>query len=133
MTFPSTMPTPSDILLDIGVKDLEALAGEKKRKLKIERAQFFEAGQRQARLSDELEEIEKKISDFDGGICPCCNQPAPKMFEALKAKRAEIEIAYGKAHEEVIEISNKCQDIEREVNDLETQIHQALLQQRGKL
>jgi DNA repair exonuclease SbcCD ATPase subunit len=133
MTFPSTMPTPSNVLLDSGVKDLEALAKEKKRKLKIERAQFFESGQRQARLSDELEEIEKKISDFDGGTCPTCNQAAPKMFDALKAKRAEIEIAYGKAHEEVIEISNKCQEIEREVNDLETQIHQVLRKSRGQI
>jgi hypothetical protein len=129
---PSTTSALSENSL-VGIEALEARAKEKKKQYLTEQKVYQQSLITFENLREELEETERAIGDFDDGTCPVChNQPA-KTFADLKAKRTELETKLAKANEEKEEKNALLYDISIEVNNLETEIHQKLLQQRGKL
>jgi hypothetical protein len=129
---PSTTSALSENSL-VGIGTLEARAKEKKKQYLTEQKVYQQSLITFENLREELEETERAIGDFDDGTCPVChNQPA-KTFADLKAKRTELETKLAKANEEKEEKNVLLYDISLEVNNLETEIHQELLRQRGKL
>jgi hypothetical protein len=114
------------------IDQLEVRAKEKKAQLHSEHELFIKSANKQQNLSSELEETERQIADFDDGTCPTCHNNPAKTFADLKEKRSLIEIAYREAHEDVIDRAQKCQDIEIEINALETEVHQIYIEQRGQ-
>ena len=82
MNTPSKLPVAQETLIG-GIDSLELRAGEKKSQRKIVFDLCRDAQEKENTLRESLEELERTIESFDGGTCPCCNQPAKEMLQSL--------------------------------------------------
>lgn len=113
-----------------GVDAKEARVLEKRLQYNRVNEIYQDAAKSEALVFERYSEVERGIEDYADGSCPHCGEKAVRHLESLKAELKKLEPELTRHHEEKEFQAQRLLDIEIEINDLETEIHQAVRHNR---
>jgi len=114
-----------------GLEVLERKAAEKHLQRKQVGESYRDSLSSLSFIREKYEELQERIESYgDKSVCPECGGVAEKHLAGLKAKLSVMEAEYTRLHEESELLAERLQDIDIEINDLETQIHSAIRNNR---
>ena len=115
----------SKLILNIDTK--EALVLEKKLQYRHVNELYQDAGKGETLVAERYAQVESQIDSLGEEVrCPLCRQNAEKLLSELKSELPGLESQLSTKHEETEWLSQRLFDIEMAINDLETEIHQAI-------